>query len=305
MAHPNKENGMEKVAIIGMAGRFPGAENIDELWKNLKNGVGIKKTFTDDELLSAGVPESLITNDRYVRSRFVLDGVDLFDASFFGFTPRESQYTDPQHRIFLECAWEAFETAGYLPEAYDGSIGVFAGCGMNQYLLQNVISNRHMANMISERQMQVFSDKDFLSTRVSYKFDLKGPSYDIQTACSTSLAAVHVACQNLLDYQCDMAISGGANIQLPRVGGFLHSDGDMRSADGICRAFDADANGTVFGDGVGVVVLKRLFKLDNVNIVLTIIVSLAVLAFVGMALALIGLNPGVGAFNMNTMMVAI
>lgn len=258
MAHQTKENGMEKVAIIGMACRFPGAENIDELWQNLKNGIEVKKTFTDDELLSAGVSESLITNSRYVRSRFVLDGIDLFDASFFGFTPRESEYTDPQHRIFLECAWEALESAGYFPDTYDGSIGVFAGCGMNQYLLQNVISNQRMANMISERQMQVFSDKDFLSTRVSYKLNLKGPSYDIQTACSTSLAAVHVACQNLLDYQCDMALSGGANVQLPRVGGFLHSDGDMRSPDGICRAFDAGANGTVFGDGVGVVVLKRL-----------------------------------------------
>ena len=258
MANKNRDNNMEKVAIVGMAGRFPGAKNIDELWRILQNGLEVKKTFTDEELLAAGVVESLIHNPRYVKSRSVLDNLDLFDASFFGFTPRESEYTDPQHRLFLECAWEALESAGYDPDAFDGLIGVFAGCGMNQYLLQNIIANQRMARMISERQLQVFSDKDFLSTRVSYKLNLKGPSYDIQTACSTSLVAVHVACQNLLDYQCDMALSGGASIQLPRVGGFLHSDGDMRSPDGTCRAFDADANGTVFGDGVGVVVLKRL-----------------------------------------------
>lgn len=249
---------MEKIAIIGMSGRFPGARNIYELWENLKSGQDAIRTFTDDELLAAGVPHSLIGNPRYVKNRSLLDDVEYFDASFFGFTPRESEYTDPQHRIFLECAWEALESAGYDPEGYNGSIGVFAGCGMNQYILQNVIANQHMAKLISERQLQVFSDKDFLSTRVSYKLNLKGPSFDIQTACSTSLVAVHVACQNLLDYQCDMALSGGAYIQLPRVGGFLHSDGDMRSPDGYCRAFDADANGTVFGDGVGVVILKRL-----------------------------------------------
>jgi amino acid adenylation domain-containing protein len=249
---------MEKIAIIGMSGRFPGAKNINEFWENLKNGHDAIRKFSDDELLASGVPHSLIDNPRYVKNRCVLDNVDYFDASFFGFTPRESEYTDPQHRLFLECTWEALESAGYDPDAYSGSIGVFAGCGMNQYILQNVITNQRMAKLISERQLQVFSDKDFLSTRVSYKLNLKGPSFDIQTACSTSLVAVHVACQNLLDYQCDMALSGGAYIHLPRVGGFLHSDGDMRSPDGYCRAFDANANGTVFGDGVGVVVLKRL-----------------------------------------------
>ncbi len=258
MSNKTKDHDMEKIAIIGMAGRFPGAGSIDELWQVLKNGREVKKSFSDEELLAAGVPESLIKNPSYVKTHCVLDDADLFDASFFGFTPRESEYTDPQHRLFLECAWEALESAGYDPDGIDGSIGVFAGCGMNQYLLQNVIANRRMAKMISDRQMQICSDKDFLSTRVSYKLNLKGPSYDVQTACSTSLVAVHVACQNLLDYQCDMALSGGAHIKLPRVGGFLYSDGDMRSPDGCCRAFDAEANGTVFGDGVGVVVLKRL-----------------------------------------------
>jgi amino acid adenylation domain-containing protein len=258
MANEIEKAELKNIAIIGMAGRFPGARNINELWENLKAGMESKTKFSNDELLSAGVPPSLINNPRYVKSRFVLDNAEYFDASFFGFTPRESEFTDPQHRLFLECAWEALESAGYDPETSNGSIGVFAGCGMNQYLLQNVITNNRMAKLISQRQMQVFSDKDFMSTRVSYKLNLKGPSFDIQTACSTSLVAVHVACHNLLDYQCDMALSGGAHIQLPRVGGFLYTDGDMRSPDGKCRAFDQDANGTVFGDGVGVVVLKRL-----------------------------------------------
>jgi acyl transferase domain-containing protein/non-ribosomal peptide synthetase component F len=258
MANKIRKAELENIAIIGMAGRFPGARNIGELWENLKAGKESKIQFSDDELLSAGVPLSLVNNPRYVKSRCVLDNAEYFDASFFGFTPRESEFTDPQHRLFLECAWEALESAGYDPETSNGSIGVFAGCGMSQYLLQNVITNSRMAKLISQRQMQVFSDKDFISTRVSYKLNLKGPSFDIQAACSTSLVAVHMACQNLLDYQCDMALSGGAHIQLPRVGGFLYSDGDMRSPDGKCCAFDQDANGTVFGDGVGVVVLKRL-----------------------------------------------
>ncbi len=248
----------EYIAVVGMAGRFPGANSVSALWENVKKGIESVKTFSDDELLQAGVKQSLLSNPRYVKARCFLENSELFDASFFGFTPREAECTDPQHRIFLECAWEALESAGYDPETYDGSIGVFAGCGMNHYLLKNFVANRRARNSMSERQTQICSDKDFLATRVSYKLNLKGPSLDIQTACSTSLVAIHIACQNLLDYQCDMALSGGAYIQIPRIGGFLYSDGDMRSPDGRCRTFDADANGTVFGEGAGVVVLKRL-----------------------------------------------
>ncbi len=268
---------MEKIAIIGMAGRFPGAGSVGQLWENVKNSVEALTEFSDKELLESGVSQSLIDNPDYVKSRFILKNAEMFDAAFFGMSPRESECTDPQHRIFLETAWEALESAGYDPEAYSGSIGVFAGCGMNQYLLQNLIANHRALNSMNERQTQVCSDKDFLSTRVSYKLNLKGPSLDIQTACSTSLVAVHIACQNLLDYQCDMALSGGANVQLPRVGGYLYSDGDMRSPDGHCRAFDAAANGTAFGDGVGIVVLKRLQDaLEDRDTILAVISGTAI-----------------------------
>ena len=277
MTYEDKKDRMESIAIIGMAGRFPGAENVNELWENIKNGVDSRVRFSDEKLLESGVQQSLVDNPHYVKSRCVLEDAELFDASFFGFTPREAEYTDPQHRIFLECAWEALESAGYDPETYDGAIGVFAGCGMNQYLLQNIIANHRMAALLSERQLQVSSDKDFLATRVSYKLNLKGPSLDIQTGCSTSLVAVHIACQNLLDYQCDMALSGGAYLQLPRISGFVHSDGDMRSPDGCCRAFDADANGTVFGDGAGVIVLKRLQDaVEDRDTILAVIRSTAI-----------------------------
>lgn len=247
------------IAIVGMACRFPGASNPDTFWENIRTGVESILTLDREELLRNGVSESQIDDRCYVGRCAVLDGYDRFDAGFFGYSPLEASIMDPQHRQFLECAWESLESAGYDPSQYEGSIGVYAGSGYNTYLARHLLPNeafvqqhgffllRHTAN-----------DKDFLSTTASYKFDLKGPSINIQTACSTSLVAVHAACQSLQGRECDMALAGGVTIELPQGQGYLYAEGEILSPDGHCRPFDAEARGTVFGSGVGVVVLKRL-----------------------------------------------
>jgi acyl transferase domain-containing protein len=245
------------VAIIGMSGRFPGAKNIGEFWRNLQSGTECISFFSDDELLAAGVDPQLIKAPGYVKAKAILDDVESFDASFFGFNPREAQITDPQQRIFLECAWQALEDAGYDPETYPGQVGVYAGTGMNTYLI-NLYSNPDLMRLMGNFQTVIANDKDFLSTRVSYKLNLKGPSLTVQTACSTSLVAVHLACLSLLCCQCDLALAGGVSINLPHKSGYLYQEGGIVSPDGHCRAFDADAQGTVSGSGVGIVVLKRL-----------------------------------------------
>ena len=246
------------VAIVGMAGRFPQASSVEEFWRNLREGKECITEFSDDELAASGASPELIANPAYVRSGFALANPDLFDASFFGYTPREAECMDPQRRLFLECAWEALEEAGYDPNKYEGLIGIYAGCGYNNYLLQNLVFNPRFMESLGHFQIVVGNDKDFLTTCVSYKLNLKGPSLDIQTACSTSLVTVQMACQGLLSYQCDMALAGGVSIQAPRVKGYLYTEGEIISPDGHCRAFDAKAQGTAFGEGVGVVVLKRL-----------------------------------------------
>ncbi len=248
----------EGVAIIGMAGRFPGAPNVNEFWENLTGGCETVSTFTDDECRSSGVPDMLLKNKTFVKRGGVLEGIDLFDASFFGYSPREASYIDPQQRIFLECAYEALENAGYWSEAYDGSIGIYAGCGMNNYLLKNLMATSPQMESVVTPMTYFGNDKDFLTTRVSYQFNLTGPSIGIQTACSTSLTAIQLACQGLLTYQCDMALSGGVSLQSPRMKGYLYLEGQILSSDGYCRAFDKDATGTVFGEGLGIVVLKRI-----------------------------------------------
>ncbi|HEY3579059.1 MAG TPA: condensation domain-containing protein [Pyrinomonadaceae bacterium] len=247
----------DAIAIIGMAGRFPGARNLDEFWSNLKNGVESIAFFSDDEIEASGLDADLLKDSRLVKAAGVLDDVDLFAASFFGFSPREAEITDPQQRLFLECAWEALENAGYDAEKYQGFIGVYAGTSMNTYLL-NLYSNAEIVNAIGPLQIGMANDKDFLSTRVSYKLNLKGPSLTVQTACSTSLVAVHLAAQSLLDGQCDMALAGGVSVTLPQKTGYLYQEGGIHSPDGHCRAFDANGGGFVKGNGVGVVILKRL-----------------------------------------------
>ncbi|QSJ14565.1 acyltransferase domain-containing protein [Nostoc sp. UHCC 0702] len=249
-------NGSE-IAIIGLSGRFPGAKNIEEFWQNLQAGVESITFFTDEELLDSGIDTTVINNPKYVKARGVLADAELFDASFFGFTPREAEITDPQHRLFLECAWSALENSGYNPENYSGAIGVYAGSGLSGYLY-NVYNNENIRNSVDGHQISIGGDKDYLSTRVSYKLNLQGPSYTIQTACSTSLVAVHLACQNLLNGECDMALAGGVSISALRKHGYFYKEGSIGSPDGHCRAFDAKAQGTVGGEGVGVVVLKRL-----------------------------------------------
>ena len=217
------------------------------------------RTFTEGELLQAGVAPRLLRDPRYVRRGAVLEDVAMFDAEFFGFSPREAAVMDPQHRHFLECAWEAMEDAGNVPEGFRGSIGVFAGSGMAAYFAHNVLRNRELMEGVGFFLLRhTGNDKDFLPTRASYCFDLKGPSVAIQTACSTSLVAVHEACQSLLAAECDMALAGGVTIEVPHGRGYLHAEGEVLSPDGHCRSFDHRSGGTVFGSGVGVVVLKRL-----------------------------------------------
>jgi acyl transferase domain-containing protein/thioesterase domain-containing protein len=247
------------IAIVGMAGRFPGARNIREFWQNLRDGVESVRTLSDVELLAAGVsPEELASPD-YVRRASVLDDVPMFDAAFFGFSPRDAAIMDPQHRHFLECAWEALEDAGHPPSSFNGSIGVFAGSGMSTYLIHNLLANRKLLETAGLFQLkQTGNDKDVLSTRVSYQFDLRGPSLNVQTACSTSLVAVHLASQMLLNFECDMALAGGVTIENPHGQGYIYRDGEILSRDGHCRSFDASSSGTVFGSGLGVVVLRRL-----------------------------------------------
>lgn len=246
------------IAIVGMAGRFPGAKNITDFWQNLKNGVESVSFFSDEELDPLAVDPASLNNPNFVKAGCVLDGVELFDASFFDYSPREAEITDPQHRLFLECAWEALENAGYDPDKYAGSIGVFAGASMSTYLLFNFAINPRLFKSFGSFQVTVGNDKDYLATRVSYKLNLRGPSINVQTACSTSLVAVSLACQSLLDYQCDIALAGGVSVRVPQKSGYFYENGGILSPDGHCRAFDARGQGTLFGSGSGIAVLKRL-----------------------------------------------
>jgi amino acid adenylation domain-containing protein len=248
----------EAVAIVGMAGRFPGARDVEELWRHLRDGVDCIYRFSDDELLAAGVAADLLTNPRYVKAAGVLDGEELFDAAFFDYPPREAELLDPQHRLFLECASDALERAGQDPRRFAGRIGVYAGVGNPGYFLRNLASNPALLATAGEREASIGNSLDYLTTRVSYKLDLRGPSADVQTACSTSLVAVHFACRALLGGECDLALAGGVELRSPQRAGYLHHEGGIESASGVCRAFDAGADGTVFGSGAAVVALRRL-----------------------------------------------
>ncbi len=247
-----------EIAIVGMAGRFPGSRNVKELWKNLCEGKNLISYFSDEELLENGVPEEHLKDPNYVKARGIIEDVDKFDAELFGFYPKEIENLDPQQRLFLECTWEALEDAGYCPDNIEGLTGVFGGIGMNTYVLQFLKSNPDLTTSAEAYQFSIGNEKDFLTTRISYKLNLKGPSFDLQTACSTSLVATHIACMNLQNYQCDMAIAGGATISLPQKNGYHYQEGMILSPDGVCRPFDKDAGGTVASNGVGIVVLKRL-----------------------------------------------
>ncbi len=251
------------IAIIGMSGRFPGAPSVEALWKLVEEGRNAFVTFPPEEIEDAFTDEERAGAD-YVAARPFLADVEQFDAEFFGMFPREAAVTDPQHRVFLEICWEALERAGYDPYRNPGLVGVFAGCSMPTYLINNVLGDRaKVEEFTSNYQIGCFNQivgsiTDALSTRVAYKFNLRGPAFTLHSACSTSLLAVSQACQNLLTYGCDMALAGGVSITLPQKRGYLYQEGGMVSRDGICRPFDADASGTVFASGAGVVLLKRL-----------------------------------------------
>jgi acyl transferase domain-containing protein len=247
------------IAVVGMACRLPGAPNLDAFWRMLREGRDARVELTDEHLRSVGVPDEVLADPDFVKAAMLLDDIDQFDAGFFGFSPRDAALFDPQHRVFLEVAWEAFEHAGHVPERFPGRVGVFAGCGMDTYLLHNILTNPDLVRRIGMFLIRhTGNDKDFLATRVSYQFDLRGPSINVITACSTSLVAIHQASQSLLAGECDMALAGGVTILVPQDRGYVFKEGEVLSPDGHCRAFDADSKGTIFGSGAGVVMLRRL-----------------------------------------------
>ena len=247
------------IAIVGLAGRFPAAPSVGDFWRMLREGREGTRWLTDEELLAAGERLEAIQDPAYVKAAMILPDMEMFDAGFFGFTPREAAIMDPQHRHFLECCWEALEDAGHAPHNFKGSIGVFGGCGMQAYMAYNLLTNRDLVDQIGMFLLRhTGNDKDFLTTRVSYLFDLHGPSIGVQTACSTSLVAVHLACESLTSGESDMALAGGVSIDLPHGRGYRHAEGEILSSNGHCRAFDDKADGTLFGSGTGVVVLRRL-----------------------------------------------
>lgn len=252
-------NGLDEnlVAIVGMAGRFPNAKNVDEFWNNLCAGTECIEFFSDKELEEAGVPSDIYRSENYVAAAATLEGCDQFDATLFKYTPREAALIDPQQRVFLESAWHALEHAGHTADQFSGRIGVYAGAAMNTYAF-NFMSNRSMNSAADLFQSVIGNDKDYLSTRVAYKMNLEGPAVTVQTACSSSLTAVHMATQALLTDECDMALAGGVSVKVPQKSGYFYQKGMIFSKDGRCRAFAENAEGCLFGSGVGIVVLRRL-----------------------------------------------
>jgi amino acid adenylation domain-containing protein len=245
------------IAIVGMGGRFPGAADLEQFWRNLCDGVDSVTFFTDQELLASGVSPATLASPRYVKAGSVIDGIDRFDAAFFGFTPREAEILDPQHRLFLELSWEVLERAGYDPKRYPDPIGVYAGVHRSTYLL-NLYSHPELVRAVGDGILKQTTDKDYLTTRVSYKLGLRGPSFTVQTTCSTSLVAAHLACQAILAGDCRMALAGGVSVRVPQEQGYFREEGDILSPDGHCRPFDAEGRGTIFTNGLGLVLLKHL-----------------------------------------------
>ena len=259
MSYAQNYDPNDGIAIIGMAGRFPGARTPGELWRNLLEARETITHFGADELDPADTEEMAARSDpAYVAARGIIEDVDKFDAGFFGITPREAEVLDPQQRLFLEAAWEALEDAGHDPRSFPGPIGVYAGASNNTYFARNLLERKDVTDLVGWLTTMMGNEKDYLATRVAYKLDLRGPALNIVTACSTSLVAVATAVQSLSTWQCDMALAGGVSITLPQKRGYLWQEGAITSQDGHCRAFDANAGGTVFSNGLGIVVLRRL-----------------------------------------------
>ena len=258
-ADPQTAHSETDIAIVGMAAHLPGAASIDDYWHNLRNGLRAIRRLDEEEILASGEDPALLRQPNYVPFAAPLERYADFDADFFGFSPKEAAILDPQHRQFLEVAWEALENAGHMPETFDGNIGVYAGCGMGSYFYFNICSNADLVRDVGMFLLRhTGNDKDFLSTRVSHIFDLRGPSINVQTACSTSMVALHYAAQALLSGEADMALAGGVTIDMPQGRGYLYKENEVLSPDGECHAFDHRAQGTVFGSGAGCLVLKRL-----------------------------------------------
>lgn len=246
------------IAIVGMAARFPAADGIPEFWRNIVTGRECGTRFTRDELLTAGLPPDVVDQDGFAGVRGVIGDPDCFDAKFFGYSPREAEYMDPQHRVFLEISWNAFENAGYAPDEFSVPVGVFASCSPNTYLERIVRNQQSRLEWKDGMLLSVGNQPEFLTSRVSFKLNLTGPSMTVQSACSSSLVAVHLACQSLLTHECDVALAGGSAIRFPQVGGQKYVEGGVYSPDGRCRAYTADALGMFSGNGAAAVVLKRL-----------------------------------------------
>jgi phthiocerol/phenolphthiocerol synthesis type-I polyketide synthase E len=249
---------LDGIAIVGMAGRFPQSPNLQRFWENLCQGFEGISFFSDEELERAGISTDLLRSLNYVKAKGFLEDADLFDAGFFGFSPREAEFTDPQIRLFLECAWEVLESAGYDPDKFSGLIGVYAGMSFSSYMWQFASDDSESDSVSAFRTIMGGAEKDHLATTVSYRLNLRGPSFNIQTACSTSLAAVHTAARAVMTYECDMALAGGVSVSAPLRCGYRYEPGGIASADGHCRSFDADGSGSIVGDGIGIVLLKRL-----------------------------------------------
>lgn len=256
LSHENEWS--NDIAIIGMNGRFPGAKNTEEFWENLYEGVESVKFFQRDELLKMGIDAHLLDNPRFVAADAILDDMDQFDAGFFDYSAREAEIMDPQHRMFLESAWEVMEQAGYCADSYEGKIAVYGGANLSGYMIRNLYSNPGLVEKVGTFKIMIANGQDFLSTKVSYKMDFTGPSVNVNTLCSSSMVALHYACQELLNYGSDIALAGGVSFQVSRNEAFFYQEGGIGSADGHCRAFDANANGTVSGSGLAIIVLKRL-----------------------------------------------
>ena len=258
MNQSESSKNLECIAIIGIAVRMPGATDVRQFWDNLKTGKECISLFTKEEMLEAGVSAEMIDLPNYVAAKGILEGVELFDANFFGIAPREAELMDPQHRVLMECSWAAMEDAGYVPEQYPGRIAVFTSAGMNTYLPVNLMSNPDLLEQVGGFELSIYNDKDFVPTRIAYSMNIKGPAIDIGTACSSSLVSTHLACQHLLTYQSDMALVGGITIHLPQKVGHLHEAGSAYSPDRHCRPFDSTQSGLIDGNGAAVIIVKRL-----------------------------------------------
>ncbi|BBX16451.1 polyketide synthase [Mycolicibacterium duvalii] len=252
------------IAVVGMAGRFPGAESVSAFWRNLRLGMESIVDLSEDELLNSGVTEQTLANRSYVRRAALMTGIEEFDAEFFGFTPATARTLDPQHRLFLQAAWHALEDAGLDPGEIESTVGVFGTSSTSGYLLHNLMSQYDPSMVIGQGasfdmvNLSLLNDKDHLATRVAHQLNLRGPAISVATACSSSLVAVHLACQSILNGECDLALAGGSSIRVPHKVGYWYEPGTMVSPTGHCRPFDVRSDGTIFGSGVGVVVLKPL-----------------------------------------------